>query len=154
MSPKINPLDPLVQQLSQNRAYLEDHHRVVLAGLVGEWMQATEEYNEAREGKFSLSKQLQQQLKLLEKMQSAALAAEHIDISDQKAVMAAGKQLMDTIQKFRVEMERESREKILEQAIKDTFHELKDEALRVKFMNILRGKLTKNSVQTMQNKAA
>lgn len=150
---KVNPLDPLIRDLQENRNYLEDRHRVVLAGLVQEYLQANADYEDGKLGTFSLKKQINQQLRVLKRMQDSVLTAENIDIADQKAVIAAGNQLMQMLQKFKVEMERESREKILEDAIKDTFNEIKDDNLKVKFMNILRAKLAKNNVQKAQDSA-
>lgn len=132
-----NPLDYHVQQILDNQNYLTQAHFAALQAILPS--EKPGERKVTRESGHRLSKQIENQLNLLERLTLAT--SESNDVGELKALLSASRSLYEMMLKSADRVRSEDKISALEQSIYDAFADTEDPETRKKFMEAWRARL-------------
>lgn len=132
-----NPLEYHVQQIIENPNYLTSEQVAKLLGVIPEEKKGSRDKNL----NTSLKRQLDRQLRMMEKLES--LAASSTDIGEMKQVLTAAKDLFNLLAKFQAAIRAEEKVQAVEESILDAMNAVGNDDLRTKFLAAWRERIQK-----------
>jgi hypothetical protein len=133
-----NPVDAFVNEIIKAKHYLNQTHVDQLMAVFPQ--KATISSTPVTKESLTLESQLENMMKVLERMQFATKTSE--DVTELKGVMASATALFNLVSKNNKSIDAEKKMASIEDAIIESFDGM-DEELKKKFLEILKAKLEK-----------